>query len=55
MRSSRGILRLPDIQEKLSGLGATVSALGPAEFSAFLQAEIRKWDAVAKRANIRLE
>lgn len=49
------ILRLPDIQEKLSGLGATVSALGPAEFSAFLQAEIRKWDAVAKRANIRLE
>jgi tripartite-type tricarboxylate transporter receptor subunit TctC len=49
------ILRLPDIQEKMAGLGATVSAAGPAEFSAFLQAEIRKWDAVAKRANIRLE
>lgn len=49
------ILRLPDIQEKLSGLGATVSAAGPAEFGIFLQSEIRKWDAVAKRANIRLE
>ncbi len=49
------ILKLPDIQEKMAGLGATVSAAGPAEFSAFLQAEIRKWDAVAKRANIRLE
>ena len=49
------ILNLPDIQEKLAGLGATVSAAGPAEFAAFLQAEIRKWDGVAKRANIRLE
>ena len=49
------ILKLPDIQEKLAGLGATISASGPAEFSAFLQAEIRKWDGVAKRANIRLE
>ena len=48
-------LRLPDIEEKLAGLGATVLAQGPAEFSTFLQAEIRKWDGVAKRANIRLE
>ena len=48
-------LRLPDIQEKLGGLGATVLAQGPADFAAFLQAEIRKWDGVAKRANIRLE
>ena len=49
------ILKLPDMQEKLAALGATVSAAGPAEFSAFLQAEIRKWDGVARRANIRLE
>ncbi len=48
-------LRLPDIQEKLGGLGATVLAQGPADFATFLQAEIRKWDGVAKRANIRLE
>jgi tripartite-type tricarboxylate transporter receptor subunit TctC len=49
------ILKLPDMQEKLAALGATVSAAGPAEFAAFLQAEIRKWDGVARRANIRLE
>ena len=48
-------LKLPDIQEKLAGLGATVVAQGPAEFASFLQAEIRKWDGVARRANIRLE
>jgi tripartite-type tricarboxylate transporter receptor subunit TctC len=48
-------LRLPDIQEKLGGLGATVLAQGPAEFAAFLQAEIKKWDGVAKRANIKIE
>jgi len=48
-------LRLPDIQEKLGGLGATVLAQGPSEFASFLQAEMRKWDGVAKRANIRLE
>jgi len=49
------VLRMPDIAEKLAGLGATVLAQGPAEFATFLQAEIRKWDSVAKRANIRLE
>jgi len=49
------ILRLPDIQERMEGLGATVVASGPAEFAAFLQNEIRKWDGVAKKAAIRLE
>jgi tripartite-type tricarboxylate transporter receptor subunit TctC len=49
------ILKLPDVQERLAGLGATVVAQGPEEFAAFLQAEIKKWDGVAKRANIRLE
>ena len=48
-------LRLPDIQERLGGLGATVLAQGPAEFAVFLQAEIKKWDGVAKRANIKIE
>jgi tripartite-type tricarboxylate transporter receptor subunit TctC len=49
------ILKLPDIQERLAALGATVVASGPAEFSAFLQSELRKWDGVAKRAAIMLE
>ena len=49
------ILKLPDIVERMEGLGSTVVGSGPAEFSAFLQAEIRKWDGVAKKAGIRLE
>jgi tripartite-type tricarboxylate transporter receptor subunit TctC len=49
------ILKLPDIQERMASLGAVVVASGPAEFSAFLQSELRKWDGVAKRAGIRVE
>lgn len=49
------ILKLPDVVERMEGLGSTVVGSGPAEFSAFLQAEIRKWDGVAKKAAIRLE
>ena len=49
------VLRLPEVQERLAGLGASVLAQGPAEFAAFLADEIRKWDGVAKRAGIRLE
>jgi len=49
------ILKLPDIQERMEALGSTIVGSGPSEFSAFLQAEIRKWDGVAKKAGIRLE
>jgi tripartite-type tricarboxylate transporter receptor subunit TctC len=49
------ILKLPDVVERMESLGSTVVGSGPAEFSAFLQAEIRKWDAVAKKAGIRIE
>jgi tripartite-type tricarboxylate transporter receptor subunit TctC len=49
------ILKLPDIQERMEALGSTIVGSGPAEFSAFLQAEIRKWDGVAKKAAIRIE
>lgn len=48
-------LKLADVQEKLAGLGAVVVATGPAEFTAFLADEIRKWDGVAKKAGIRVE
>jgi len=48
-------LTAPDVQEKLAAQGATVVATGPAEFTQFLAEEIRKWDRVAKKANIRVE
>lgn len=49
------ILKLPDIRDRLAALGATVIGAGPAEFGEFLQAEIRKWQQVAAKANIRIE
>jgi len=49
------ILGLPGIQERPSGLGATVSGAAPAEVASFLRYEIPKWEAVAKRVNIKLE
>jgi tripartite-type tricarboxylate transporter receptor subunit TctC len=49
------ILNLPDVQERMAALGATVVAAGPAEFATFLREEIRKWDGVAKKAAIRIE
>jgi tripartite-type tricarboxylate transporter receptor subunit TctC len=49
------ILKLPDVAERMEALGSTIVGSGPAEFAAFLQAEIRKWDGVAKKAGIRLE
>lgn len=49
------VLNLPDVQEQLSAQGAIINAQGPKEFAAFLADEIRKWDGVAKKANIRIE
>jgi tripartite-type tricarboxylate transporter receptor subunit TctC len=49
------ILKLPDINEKLSGLGADVVGSTPQEFAAYLKAEIAKWGRVAKQAGVRLD
>ncbi|HZQ62676.1 MAG TPA: tripartite tricarboxylate transporter substrate binding protein [Casimicrobiaceae bacterium] len=49
------VLKSPDVQEKLAAQGAIVVAEGPADFAKFLASEIRKWDAVAKKAGIHLD
>lgn len=49
------IMQLPDVSEKLAALGADVVANTPQEAALFLQAEIAKWAAVVKRANIKAE
>jgi tripartite-type tricarboxylate transporter receptor subunit TctC len=49
------ILKLPDVSEKLTGLGAEIVAGKPEEFAAYLQAEIAKWGKVARDANVRLD
>ena len=49
------ILRVPDMQERLEALGAEVVGSSPAEFAAYLSAEIARWSKVAKAANVKLD
>jgi tripartite-type tricarboxylate transporter receptor subunit TctC len=49
------ILKLPEVSEKLSGLGAEIVAGTPEEFASYLQAEIAKWGKVARDANVKLD
>jgi tripartite-type tricarboxylate transporter receptor subunit TctC len=49
------VLNMPDVQEKLAAQGAQVVAQGPAEFATFLNEEVRKWGAVARKAQIKIE
>lgn len=49
------ILRLPDVREKLEALGGEIVGSSPAQFAAYLKAEIAKWGKVAKIANIQLD
>ncbi len=48
-------LALPDIKERLSGMGAEGVGNTPAQFSAFVKSEIRKWAQVARDAGLRIE
>jgi tripartite-type tricarboxylate transporter receptor subunit TctC len=45
----------PDIREKLSGLGVEPDGRSPEEFARFLAADIARWTAVAKAANIKAD
>lgn len=49
------ILKMPDVQEKLAGLGAQIVATSPDEFATYLKAEIDKWGKVARESNVRLD
>ena len=43
---------MPDIAEKLTGLGADIVGSTPAEFDTYVKSEIAKWTKVIKDANI---
>lgn len=49
------ILKLPDVAEKLSSLGADIVGSSPEEFAHYLDAEIGKWRAVARASHVQLE
>jgi tripartite-type tricarboxylate transporter receptor subunit TctC len=49
------ILKMPDIAEKMTSLGADIVGSSPEEFDKYLRAEIAKWGKVARENNIRLD
>jgi tripartite-type tricarboxylate transporter receptor subunit TctC len=49
------ILKLPDVAERLSSLGAEPVGETPAQFAAHIQSEIAKWAKVIKDANVELQ
>ncbi|SNT10109.1 Tripartite-type tricarboxylate transporter, receptor component TctC [Noviherbaspirillum humi] len=49
------VVKLPDVQERLAGLGVDAAASTPEEFSRVISRDIAKWTAVAKTANIKAD
>jgi tripartite-type tricarboxylate transporter receptor subunit TctC len=49
------VIRLPESAERLAGLGVDAVGNTPAEFRKIIAADIAKWSAVAKAANIRAD
>lgn len=47
------VLKLPEVQERLLGVGAEALASTPAEFGAFLKNETQRWSKVMRDAGIR--
>jgi len=49
------IVKLPDVRDRLSGDGAEAVGSSPQEFSAYVDAELKKWSGVVKKAGIRAD
>ena len=49
------ILRMPDVKDKIAGLGADIVGSSPAEFQAYLKSEIDKWSGVIKASGAAID
>ncbi len=49
------IMRLPEVQEKLVGLGSAVVASSPEEFRRFVETEIQNWAEAVKVSGVKVE
>jgi tripartite-type tricarboxylate transporter receptor subunit TctC len=47
------IMQMPDVQQRLSGLGATAQTTSPAQFDAFIKSEVASLGAIVKTAAIK--
>jgi tripartite-type tricarboxylate transporter receptor subunit TctC len=49
------ILTLPEVQEKLSGLGADPTPSTPEKFGAVIRADAEKWGRIIREAGVRAD
>ena len=49
------VLRYPDVNEQLAGLGADISGASPQEYAVLIKAELAKWPRVVAAAKIKPE
>jgi tripartite-type tricarboxylate transporter receptor subunit TctC len=49
------LLKLPEVRNRLLGLGVEIHGSTPEEFDAFARVEIEKWAKVIKAANVRID
>jgi tripartite-type tricarboxylate transporter receptor subunit TctC len=49
------VLQMPDVRERLAGMGADPSGEAPAELAARIRAEYDRWGEVVRKANIKVD
>ncbi|AEC22142.1 hypothetical protein PT7_3602 [Pusillimonas sp. T7-7] len=54
-KAMHAALQKPEVQERFKSLGLTISGAGPEELGAFQKAEVEKWAAVVKSANLKVQ
>ena len=53
--TTRMVLALPDVRERLLQEGSEPMPNAPAQFGTYIKAEITKWTAVVKAANLKAD
>jgi tripartite-type tricarboxylate transporter receptor subunit TctC len=49
------ILKIPEVAERLKGLGAEIVGSTPMQFDSYVKSEIAKWGKVARDNNVTLD
>jgi tripartite-type tricarboxylate transporter receptor subunit TctC len=49
------LLKSPEVQKKLEGLGAAPVGSSPKEFGTYVNAELKRWEGVIKQLNINFD